>query len=35
MSGLDGDVVIKIEGEAKGIESRTKIGGSGWDTNPE
>jgi len=35
MSRLDGDVVIEIKGEAKGIKSRTKIGGCGWDTNPE
>ena len=35
MSRLDGDVVIEIEGEAKGIKSRTKIGGCSWDTNPE
>ena len=35
MSRLDGDVVIEIEGEAKGIEAWTEVGGGGWDANPK
>jgi len=35
MSGLDGDVVIEIEGKAEGIKSWTEVGGCGWDPNPE
>ena len=32
---FDTDVVIEIQGESKGIESRAEVGGGGRYTNPE
>ncbi len=32
---LDTDVVIEIQGEAKGVEARAEVGGGGRNTNPE
>jgi len=35
VAGLDADVVIEIECEAEGVEARAKVGGRGWNANPE